>query len=98
MAQAEAGDPMAQFLQAHRAHTGKVGWLRRAADGGFGRAMNELGMAYRSGPLAVLLVKACDARRMGEGGLPQDEAQAEWWFRRAVNATVLLGGLVWLTV
>ena len=64
-AAARGDSPVAAFLHAHRvhlepalqankaaAHTAavkKVRWLRKAADGGFGRAMNELGMAYKSG-------------------------------------------------
>lgn len=57
-AAAADGDPVAQFLHAQRVHLAgaagggppaKAAWLQRAADGGFGRAMNELGQMYKLG-------------------------------------------------
>jgi len=53
------GDPVAQFLRAKRSHMSrdfrhnataeKAMWMRRAAEAGFGRAMNEFGMMHEEG-------------------------------------------------
>ena len=84
-AAAEAGDPLAQFLQSHRAHMvdsnpegGLAGvskaklrakWLRRSAKGGFARAQNELAMAYKTG-----------------AGVKMDRQRALKWFKKAAKA------------
>eukprot|EP01062_Namystynia_karyoxenos_P066186 TRINITY_DN60185_c0_g1_i1.p1 TRINITY_DN60185_c0_g1~~TRINITY_DN60185_c0_g1_i1.p1 ORF type:complete len:553 (+),score=155.51 TRINITY_DN60185_c0_g1_i1:92-1750(+) len=77
-AEAEAGDPVAQFIHARRAHMHRgVGsaaaerarWLRRSAEGGFARAQNELGLAYKDGD-----------------GVERDASEAEKWFSRAAAA------------
>ena len=61
-AAARGDSPVAAFLHALRVHLDpalhantnaaavrKARWMRKAADGGFGKAMNELGMAYGGG-------------------------------------------------
>jgi TPR repeat protein len=71
-AEAAAGDPVAQFLHARRlppfdphvAH-----WLRRAAEGGFARAMNEYGQLRKDGHPGV--------------GPPDTDAALEWFSRAA---------------
>lgn len=53
--QAQAGDALAQFLQAHRslAPGDHLRWLQASAAGGFRRAQNELGVAYLHGQLGL---------------------------------------------
>jgi len=74
---ADDGDPVASFLQAHRAHmqpgisaaaaaVKKFKWLRAAAKAGFSRAQNELGVAYMNGD-----------------GVAANLQTAKMWLRRA---------------
>lgn len=76
LAEAYAGDPIAMFLHAKRAHLSrhysanataeKARWLLAAAQSNFSRAQNELGMAYK----------------LGEG-FAQDLSKARVWFEKA---------------
>ena len=51
VAGATEGDPVAAFLTARRARSpkAKARWLKRSADGGFTRALNEIGAAHLFG-------------------------------------------------
>ena len=67
--EAEAGDPVAQFLTARRSRSPRDAskWLQRSADAGFTRAVNELGAAFL----------------FGTGGLRKDVAKATALLERA---------------
>ena len=51
LAEAESGDPLAMFLHAKRLGSPRASafWMAKAAEGGFPRAMNELGQMFKDG-------------------------------------------------
>ena len=90
---------MAAFLHARRARTAreKVRWLRRSAEGGFRRAMNELGMAYLNKDPGIVMAAddgaAADGDDHGEAGEAGGDdskdndhrSKAVAWFRKAAR-------------